>query len=85
MQGFHDDTGQLWTPGNLTFLDSEFLAIEQMMAIEKVKYSQSRHRGSLTHLFLCDPQALGGGAGGAGGFGGFSGNSTNKGWSMGGD
>lgn len=83
VQGFHDDAGLLWTPGSLTFLDSEFLAIEQTMAIEKVKYSQSRHRGSLTHLFLCDPQALGGSGGS--GSGGFSGGSTNKGWSMGGD
>ncbi len=75
VQGFHDDSGLLWTPGNLTFVDSDFLAIEQVMAIEKVKYTQKRNQhahgaggggshgignGSETHLSLTDPQALGG-------------------------
>jgi prophage tail gpP-like protein len=68
VQGFHDDGGQLWTPGNTVWLDSQFLAVQQMMAIERVVYSQSRSAGSTTHLSLCDPQALGGqGGGGVGG------------------
>jgi prophage tail gpP-like protein len=79
VQGFHDDGGQLWTPGNLTWLESEFLSVQQNMAIERVVYSQSR-AGSTTQLELCDPQALGGqGSSGAGGA------STDSSWDVGGD
>jgi prophage tail gpP-like protein len=79
VQGFHDDAGQLWTPGNLTWLESPFLAIQQNMAIERVVYSQSRS-GSTAELQLCDPQALGGqGSSGAGGA------STNSAWDVGGE
>jgi prophage tail gpP-like protein len=60
VQGFHDDGGQLWTPGFLTYTESAFLGIAQDMAIETVKYSQSRTEGSRAHLSLVDPQALGG-------------------------
>ncbi len=61
VQSFRDDGGQLWQPGNLTFLDSPFLGIQQDMAIETVHFSQRRGQGSLTKLDLTDPRALGGG------------------------
>lgn len=77
VQGFHDDAGALWAPGNLVPVYSEFLAIQQVMAIERAHYSQARGAGSLAHLSLCDPQALGGnGSAGAG---------TNSAWDVGGD
>ncbi len=74
VQSFHDDGGLLWTPGNSVFVDSEFLAIQQNMAVEKVTYSQRRGAGSIAHLHLCDPQALGGQAGQA--------SSSNAAWSV---
>src|SRR5579885_1852329 len=49
VQGFHDNGSALWQPGNLTFLDSEFLGLAQDMAIDGVEFTQSRHEGSLTH------------------------------------
>jgi prophage tail gpP-like protein len=66
VQGFRDDGGKLWTPGALIFLQSTFLDIAQMMAIETVTYSQARKDGSLSVLSLVDPRALGG-KGGKGG------------------
>jgi prophage tail gpP-like protein len=66
VQGFHDEGGQLWAPGNLTYVDSPFLDVQQDMAIERVEFSQSRQQGSIAHLSLCDPQALGGKGGSAG-------------------
>jgi prophage tail gpP-like protein len=60
VQGFHDDGGLLWTPGNTVFLDSDFLAVHQAMAIKRVAYRQSKKRGSTAQLTLVDPQALGG-------------------------
>lgn len=65
-QGFHDDGGLLWTPGNTVFLDSDFLAVHQLMGIKRVVYRQSKRRGSATHLTLVDPQAFGGQSGQAG-------------------
>lgn len=60
-QGFRDDAGKLWTPGNLSFVDSPFLDIVKDMAIETVTFSQERRGGSETDIALCDPRALGGG------------------------
>lgn len=60
VQGFHDDGGTLWTPGNLVWLESPFAAIAQDMAIERAVFTQERGRGSETKLHLCDPQAYGG-------------------------
>jgi prophage tail gpP-like protein len=59
MQGFHDDGGALWAPGNLSYLESPFLGISQDMAIDEVDCTQDRHSGSLTKLALVDPRALG--------------------------
>ncbi len=59
VQGFHDDSGQLWEPGNLVWTESPFLDIAQDMLIESVDYNQS-NRGSLTTLNLVDPRAYGG-------------------------
>jgi prophage tail gpP-like protein len=73
VQGFHDDGGALWTPGNTVFLDSPFLAVHQLMGIERVVYAQARKAGSLSHLSLVDPAALGG----SGGEGGSAGSSWN--------
>jgi len=79
VQGFHDEAGQLWTPGNISWLESQFLAVQQNMAIERVTYSQSKS-GSTTQLELCDPQALGGeGSSGAGGA------QTDSSWDVGGE
>lgn len=58
-QGFHDDTGQLWEPGNLVWTESPFLDIAQDMLIETVDYFQSE-RGSIATLGLVDPRAYGG-------------------------
>jgi prophage tail gpP-like protein len=41
VQGFRDETGQLWEPGNLVWTESPFLDIAQDMLIEQVEYSQS--------------------------------------------
>ncbi|WP_439406401.1 phage baseplate assembly protein [Bradyrhizobium sp. DASA03076] len=64
VQGFHDDGGQLWAPGNLTWTESPFLDIAQDMLIESVDYSQN-DGGSIATLNLVDPRAYDGeGAGG---------------------
>ena len=60
VQGFHDDGGKLWEPGNLVFVESVFLNLSQDMAIESVEYSQARNEGSTTVISLVDPRALGG-------------------------
>jgi prophage tail gpP-like protein len=62
VQGFRDDGGQVWEPGNLVFLQSPFLAIAQMMAIDTVTFTQDRKNGSRSVLALVDPKALGGDA-----------------------
>lgn len=67
LQGFRDDAGQLWTPGNLVFIQSPFLALAQDMAIKTVQFTQERGHGSETVLSVCDPRALGGKAGKASG------------------
>lgn len=60
VQGFRDASGVIWTPGYLIWVESPFLDIAQMMAIETVTFSQSRRSGSESVLKLCDPRALGG-------------------------
>lgn len=60
VQGFRDDSGRLWEPGALVWLESQFLSIEQTMCIERVTFEQSRHGGSTAHLALVDPRAHGG-------------------------
>lgn len=60
MQGFRDEGGAVWEPGNLVYVDSAFLEIHQDMAIESVTFEQVRDSGSLSVLSLVDPRALGG-------------------------
>ena len=73
VQGFRDDGGLLWTPGNLVWIESPFLDIAQDMAIESVRFKQARKNGSESVLSICDPRALGGQKGGKG--------KANKAWS----
>jgi prophage tail gpP-like protein len=77
VQGFHDDGGQLWEPGNLVWTESEFLDIAQDMLIEAVDYVQDE-KGSVCTLSLVDPRAYGGEGGG-------SGNKSGGSWDFGGD
>jgi prophage tail gpP-like protein len=80
VQSFRDDGGTLWTPGNLVPVDSDFLGIQGVMAVERVHWSQSRAAGSVSTLSLCDPRALGGEGGGSA-----PGGSTNSVWDIGDD
>lgn len=59
VQGFHDQGGQLWEPGNLVWTESPFLDIAQDMLIESVDYEQSE-QGSFATLGLTDPRSYGG-------------------------
>lgn len=63
VQGFRDDAGKIWTPGNLVWLQSDFLGITQVMLIKSVTYEQSSEGGSTTYLDVTDPQAFGGKSG----------------------
>ncbi|HEY5306089.1 MAG TPA: hypothetical protein VIJ52_05400 [Pseudolabrys sp.] len=67
VQGFHDEGGKLWSPGNLVFLESPALGVAQDMAISSIEFEQSRTRGSLSQLSLVDPRALGAKSGRKGG------------------
>jgi prophage tail gpP-like protein len=60
LQGFRDDAGKLWEPGFLVWTESPFLDITQDMAIEGVRFTQTRKPGSESVLSLVDPRALGG-------------------------
>lgn len=60
VQGFRDDAGRLWEPGFGVFTQSPFLAIEQVMLIERVVFKQTRDGGSISQLSLVDPRAYGG-------------------------
>jgi prophage tail gpP-like protein len=62
VQGFHDDGGQLWEPGNLVWTESPFLDIAQDMLIESVDYKQN-DGGSIATLNLTDPRSYGGSGG----------------------
>jgi prophage tail gpP-like protein len=73
-QGWHDDSGMLWTPGNVVWTESPFLALAQDMLIEAVEYMQDDKEGSLTKLELVDPRAHGGQGGGV--------NQSGKSWNM---
>lgn len=63
VQGFHDDAGTLWTPGNLVWLQSTFLNRTQVMLIKSASFAQSRGGGSVTTLSMVDPRAFGGQSG----------------------
>lgn len=63
VQGFRDDAGTVWEPGNLVWLESDFLGITQVTLIKGATFLYSRDSGAVTYLDLCDPQAFGGKAG----------------------
>ena len=58
-QGFRDEGGQLWEPGNLVWVESPFLDIAQDMLIESVTYKQNG-AGSIASISLTDPRAYDG-------------------------
>jgi len=72
-QGFRDQSGKLWEPGYLVWVESPFLDIAQDMLIESVSYMQSE-QGSIATLGLTDPRAYGGKGG--------KGNKSGKEWSV---
>ncbi len=57
--GWRDEAGEIWTPGKLLWVESPYLGVAQDMAIEKVAARQSDD-GTIAHLDLVDPRALGG-------------------------
>lgn len=59
--------GKLWTPGDKVLLVSPMLAIEQVLAIESVRFQQSDRGGTTTDLSLVPVEALNPGAGGGAG------------------
>lgn len=58
-QGFRDEGGQLWEPGNLVWVESPFLDIAQDMLVESVTYKQNG-AGSIASISLTDPRAYDG-------------------------
>lgn len=59
VQGFRDDGGKLWMPGNLVWVQSAFLGLTQVMLIKRAHFTKSGD-GSSTRLTLIDPRAFGG-------------------------
>lgn len=58
-QGFRDQAGAIWEPGNLVWTESPFLDIAQDMLIESVDYQQD-DGGSICTIGLTDPRSYGG-------------------------
>jgi len=56
-QSFRDDTGALWEPNSLVFVDCPWLRIHGDMLIETVRLRQSSDEGSVSLLALVDPRA----------------------------
>lgn len=68
----------LWEPGQKVLVVSPMLAVNRVLAIENLVYSQSRQRGTICSLSLVPPEALNGkpkkkGGSSSGGSGGGSG------------
>lgn len=59
VRGWRDDSGELWNPEKLVFVESRKLKLSQVMAIHKLRFLQN-DSGTTTTLSLVDPQALGG-------------------------
>lgn len=59
VQSFRDQSGQVWTPGWLVWMESPTLDIAQDMLIERATYQQD-DGGSITTLSLVDPRSYGG-------------------------
>jgi prophage tail gpP-like protein len=64
-QGWRDQAGTLWAPGNKVWVESVFLGLAQDMMIEQVHYRQEGgvDTGTIAILSLVDPRAHGGKAG----------------------
>jgi prophage tail gpP-like protein len=60
VRGWRDDSGELWNPEKLIFVESDFLKISQVMAIRHVRFMQNDSEGTTATMSLVDPQALGG-------------------------
>lgn len=65
--GWRDEGGRLWEPGNLVYVHSSWLKLDQDMAISAVDFVQDE-RGTVSRLDLVDPRAFGdaGGRSGSG-------------------
>jgi prophage tail gpP-like protein len=60
VQGFRDEAGTLWTPGNLVWTESPTMGLAQDMLIRHTAFKRSRRGGATTMLSLVDPRAFGG-------------------------
>ncbi len=61
---WRDEAGQLWTPGQTVWTESEFLGLAQDMLIESVTLSQEAEgKGTQAQIELVDPRAHQGKAG----------------------
>lgn len=62
--GWRDETGELWTPGHLQWLESPFLDLAQDMLLERVSATQTKSQGtgggSKATLSFVDPRSYGG-------------------------
>lgn len=60
VMGWRDVNGQLWTPNWLVMVVDPYLSIDGTMVIKKVRLVQDEDQGTVAHLSLADPRALGG-------------------------
>lgn len=69
IQGWRDDQGKLYAPGQKVWVEDEWLDIRQDMLVESVNYAQgpgssnaqgTGEGGTYAHLDLIDPRAYGG-------------------------
>lgn len=63
VQGFRDEGGTIFTPGWLSWTESEELGIAQDMLIESADFAQDSKGGSTCSLGLVDPRAYNGAKG----------------------
>jgi prophage tail gpP-like protein len=63
MQGFRDEDGEIFEPGNLIWTESETLGIAQDMLIESIELTQHFKNGTKASLSLVDPRTYGGSKG----------------------
>lgn len=70
--GWRDAGGRLFHPGDLIWVESDYLAVSQDMVISAVEFAQDDNGGTTAKLSLVDPRAIGGQAG--------SGGKSGRGW-----
>lgn len=63
--GWRDEAGVPWAPGWTVWVESPYLGVAEMLAIEAVEFIQT-DQGTISHLALVDPRAIGGKKGKAG-------------------